>query len=43
MADLLSIDDFPEGFEYPPEFVRVVELGLTNIDPRWIIDGARPR
>ena len=39
MADLLSIADLPEGFEYPDEFVRVVELGLTNLEPWWIIDG----
>jgi hypothetical protein len=43
MADLLSTADLPEGFEYPPEFVRVVELGLTNIEPWWIIDGDRLR
>lgn len=43
MADLLSTVDLPEGFEYPPEFVRVVELGLTNIEPWWIIDGDRLR
>ena len=43
MADLLSTDDLPERFEYPPEFVRVVELGLTNIEPWWIIDGDRLR
>jgi hypothetical protein len=39
MADLLSITDLPKGFEYPREFVRVVELGLTNLEPWWIIDG----
>ncbi|GAA0383751.1 hypothetical protein [Streptomyces luteireticuli] len=39
MADLLTIDDLPEGFEYPDEFVRVVELGLTNLEPWWIFDG----
>jgi hypothetical protein len=43
MADLLSTTDLPDGFEYPPEFVRVVELGLTNIEPWWIIDGDRLR
>jgi hypothetical protein len=43
MADLLSTDDLPGGFEYPREFVRVVELGLTNIEPWWIIDGDRLR
>jgi hypothetical protein len=39
MADLLSIDDLPPHFEYPPEFIRVVELGLTNLEPWWIIQG----
>lgn len=43
MADLLTTDDLPGGFEYPREFVRVVELGLTNIEPWWIIDGDRLR
>lgn len=43
MADLLTTDDLPGGFEYPREFVRVVELGLTNIEPWWIIDGGRLR
>lgn len=39
MADLLTGDDLPEGFAYPPEFLRVVELGLTDLEPWWIIDG----
>jgi hypothetical protein len=43
MADLLSVGDLPQGFEYPREFVRVVEFGLTNIEPRWIIEGGRLR
>jgi hypothetical protein len=43
MADLITISSLPEGFEYPQEFVRVVELGLTNIEPWWIIDGERLR
>jgi hypothetical protein len=43
MADLLPINVLPAGFEYPPEFVRVVELGLTNLEPWWIIDGDRLR
>lgn len=36
MADLLTTDDLPDGFTYPPQFVRVVELGLTNLEP-WRI------
>jgi hypothetical protein len=39
VADLLSIDDLPPDFEYPQEFIRVVELGLTNLEPWWILKG----
>jgi hypothetical protein len=39
MTDLLSIADLPGGFEYPREFIRVVELGLTNLEPWWIVQG----
>ena len=39
MADLLRTTDLPKGFEYPPEFIRVVELGLQRLEPWWIIDG----
>jgi hypothetical protein len=43
MADLLTITELPEGFDYPPEFIRVVELGLTNLEPWWIFDGDQLR
>jgi hypothetical protein len=39
MADLLNVEDLPEGFAYPHLFIKVVELGLTNIEPWWIIQG----
>ncbi len=39
VAELLSVSDLPAGFEYPRAFVRVVELGLTNLEPWWIIEG----
>ena len=39
MADLLSLVDLPAGFTYPPEFIRVVELGLTNLEPWSILSG----
>jgi hypothetical protein len=39
VADLLSIEDLPGDFEYPAEFIRVVELGLTNLEPWWIVQG----
>ncbi len=43
MAELLSIRDLPGGFDYPPSFVRVVELGLTNLEPWHVLEGARLR
>ena len=39
MSDLLSLLDLPEEFAYPPEFVRIVELGLTELEPWWIMSG----
>lgn len=43
MADLLSMEDMPAGFWYPPSFVRVVELGLTNLEPWHVLEGSRLR
>lgn len=43
MADLLSVADLPPGFDYPPEFIRAVELGLTNFEPWWVLTGERLR
>jgi hypothetical protein len=39
MADILKSDELPKGFEYPHQFHRVVDLGLTNLEPWWIFDG----
>lgn len=39
MADLLSATDLPVGFSYSSKFIRVVELGLTNLEPWWIFTG----
>ncbi|WP_092978674.1 hypothetical protein [Actinopolyspora lacussalsi] len=41
MANLLSPECLPEGFTYPREFVRVVELGLTDLEPWSILEGRR--
>jgi hypothetical protein len=30
---MLDYTDLPAGFSYPALFVRVVELGLTNLEP----------
>jgi hypothetical protein len=43
VAELLSVGDLPEGFWYPSSFVRVVELGLTNLEPWHILEGDRLR
>lgn len=39
MALLLPPTDLPDEFSYPSLFIRVVELGLTNLEPWWIIEG----
>src|ERR1700722_13415076 len=39
MTQLLAVGDLPDGFEYPPLFIRVVELGLTSLQPWWILGG----
>jgi hypothetical protein len=43
MAELLSIEDLPDGFFYPREFIRVVELGLVNLEPWRLLQGASLR
>lgn len=40
MAELLDAKHLPSNFTYPEAFVRVVELGLTNLEPWWIIEGS---
>lgn len=39
MAELLSLLDLPDGFDYPLAFIRVVELGLTELEPWRILQG----
>jgi hypothetical protein len=39
MADLLAPDDLPPGFDYPRLFIRVVEQGLTDLEPWQILGG----
>lgn len=39
MTELLTSGDLPAGFSYPPEFLRIVELGLVRLEPWWIFDG----
>lgn len=40
MTGLLSGEDLPKNFEYPRQFIRVVELGLTDLEPWIILEGA---
>ena len=39
MANLLSPEEMPNDFDYPSSFVRIVELGITNLEPWHILDG----
>lgn len=39
MLALLDSADLPEGFDYPRQFIRVVELGLTDLEPWCILEG----
>ena len=39
MAILLDVNSLPDGFEYPRQFIRVVELGLIDLEPWHILDG----
>lgn len=39
MSELLSPEDLPSDFWYPASFIRVVELGLTNLEPWHVLMG----
>lgn len=34
---LLSSSELPTGFVYPHEFLRIVDLGLVNLEPWYIL------
>ncbi len=40
MAELIPPTELPPGFTYPPEYLRVVELGLIDLQPWQIIEGS---
>ena len=39
MPRLLSPEELPGGFTYPPSFLRAVEHGLVDLQPWFIIEG----
>lgn len=43
MAELLPPASLPAGFWYPAAFIRVVELGLTDLEPWHVLEGAALR
>ena len=43
MAQLLSPAELPEGFQYPRQFLRTIDLGLVDLEPWWILQGDRLR
>ncbi|MFW7381992.1 MAG: hypothetical protein ACOH5I_24515 [Oligoflexus sp.] len=36
---MLKKDRLPDWFEYPPEFLRIIDLRLMNLDPWHILEG----
>lgn len=36
---LLTAQELPSGFAYPPEFLRAVEAGLLELEPWWVLTG----
>jgi hypothetical protein len=39
VTELLPLAELPPGFTYPAEYLRVVELGLIDLQPWQIIEG----
>jgi hypothetical protein len=36
---LLGPDETPVGFVYPRQFLHILELGLVNLEPWYIVEG----
>jgi len=43
MKQLLTKSEFPEWFNYPQEFLRIVDQDLLDFDPWIILQGERFR
>jgi len=39
VASLIPMTELPAGFSYPKEYLRIMELELTNLEPWWLMDG----
>lgn len=39
MAEILTIEDLPLGFDYPTDFIRMSELGLLHLEPWHVLEG----
>lgn len=37
--DVLGADELPSGMSYPGAFLRLVERGLTHLEPWWVLEG----
>jgi len=37
--DLLSSTELPDGFSYPRQFEHIVELGLLDLEPWYVLQG----
>jgi hypothetical protein len=40
MIQLLDKTQLPEWFEYPPQFLKIINQNLTNLDPWYILSGS---
>lgn len=38
-VNLLAASELPDGFTYPQQFCRAVDLGLMNLEPWYLIEG----
>ncbi len=38
-TDVLDPSELPEGFDYPRPFRRLLELGLTDLEPWYVLEG----
>ena len=42
-VNLLTETELPSGFGYPRQFMRVIQLGLTDLEPWYVLEGTSLR